>query len=117
MYPICSSLFQNIFFVNKVSKYYTFSLVDIHHWRLNANWRHFTYVCIELLRPRSDNAASPHVRKTDVCTGPKRQQYRCPYALREEMRSQIDEMKERGVITEAISDWLAPVIFVTNFAD
>jgi hypothetical protein len=55
-----------------------------------------------------------HEIRTGDAKPVKRQQYRRPYALREEMRRQLDEMKERGVITEAISDWSAPVILVTK---
>jgi hypothetical protein len=55
-----------------------------------------------------------HEIRTGDAKPVKRQQYRCPYALREDMRRQLDEMKERGAITEAISDWSAPVILVTK---
>jgi len=38
--------------------------------------------------------------------------YRVPYALREEMKHQLDEMIRKGVITPCASPWAAPVILV-----
>ena len=42
----------------------------------------------------------------------KKNPYRVPYALREEMRRQLDEMLAKGVITSCASPWAAPVILV-----
>jgi hypothetical protein len=42
----------------------------------------------------------------------KKNQYRAPYALREEMRRQVDEMLAKGVITPCASPWAVPVILV-----
>ena len=55
-----------------------------------------------------------HKIKTGDAEPIKKLQYSCPYTLRDEMRKQLDEMKERGVITEAISNWAASVILVTK---
>jgi len=38
--------------------------------------------------------------------------YRVPYALREEMKPQLDEMNRKKVITPCASPWAAPVILV-----
>jgi hypothetical protein len=38
--------------------------------------------------------------------------YRVPYALRDEMRRQLDEMLAKGVINPCASPWAAPVILV-----
>ena len=37
----------------------------------------------------------------------RRPQYRTPYALREEMKSQIEKMLDKGVIRESNSPWSA----------
>jgi hypothetical protein len=42
----------------------------------------------------------------------RRPQYRNPYALREEMKSQIEKMLDKGVIRESNSPWSAPAILV-----
>jgi transposase InsO family protein len=42
----------------------------------------------------------------------KKNPYRVPFALREEMRKQLDDMIQKGVITPAFSEWAAPVILV-----
>jgi transposase InsO family protein len=42
----------------------------------------------------------------------KKTPYRVPFALREEMRRQLDEMLAKGVITPCASPWAAPVILV-----
>jgi hypothetical protein len=42
----------------------------------------------------------------------RRPQYRSPYALRGEMKSQVDKMLEKGVIRESHSPWFAPAILV-----
>jgi hypothetical protein len=42
----------------------------------------------------------------------KKNPYRVPYALREEMKRQLDEMLAKGVITPCASPWAAPVILV-----
>jgi hypothetical protein len=51
----------------------------------------------------------------------KRQAYRCPYMLKEEMKRQIGEMKrqigemkDKGVISETAAEWSAPVILVSK---
>jgi hypothetical protein len=38
--------------------------------------------------------------------------YEVPFALREEIRRQLDDMLHRGVITFAFSEWAAPVTSV-----
>jgi hypothetical protein len=42
----------------------------------------------------------------------KRNPYRIPYALRDEMRNQVEEMVKRGVLTKAATEWAAPVILI-----
>jgi hypothetical protein len=42
----------------------------------------------------------------------KKNPYRVPYALRDEMKRQLDEMLAKGVITSCASPWAAPVILV-----
>ena len=42
----------------------------------------------------------------------KKNPYWVPYALREEMKNQLDEMLRKGVITSCASRWAAPVILV-----
>jgi hypothetical protein len=44
----------------------------------------------------------------------KKHPYRVPYALRDEMKDQIEDMKAKGVITEAATEWAAPVILVAK---
>jgi hypothetical protein len=38
--------------------------------------------------------------------------HRIPYALRDELKNQIDEMVRRGVLTKAPTEWAAPVILM-----
>jgi hypothetical protein len=38
--------------------------------------------------------------------------YRVPYALKEEIKRQLDDMLDMGVITPCASPWAAPVILV-----
>jgi hypothetical protein len=42
----------------------------------------------------------------------KRQHYRIPYALRDEMKTQIQQMLDKGVIRESKSPWCSPAILV-----
>lgn len=42
----------------------------------------------------------------------KRNPYRIPYALQDELRNQVEEMVERGVLTKAATEWAAPVILI-----
>jgi transposase InsO family protein len=44
----------------------------------------------------------------------KKNPYRVPYALRDEMKNQVGEMLTKGVITPCASPWAAPVILVTK---
>jgi hypothetical protein len=53
-----------------------------------------------------------HEIRTGDARPVKKQPYRVPYALRDEMKRQIEEMKERGVLSEAATEWAAPVILV-----
>jgi len=46
----------------------------------------------------------------------RRPQYRSPYALREEMKSQIEKTLDKGVIRESNSPWSAPAILVSKKA-
>jgi uncharacterized membrane protein len=43
----------------------------------------------------------------------KKNPYRVPYALRDEMKNQVDEMLSKGVITPCASQWAATVILAT----
>jgi hypothetical protein len=38
--------------------------------------------------------------------------YRTPFALREEMQSQVQQMLSKGVIRESVSPWSAPAILI-----
>jgi len=38
--------------------------------------------------------------------------YKVPFALKDEMKKQLDEMIQRGVITPSYSEWAAPVVLV-----
>lgn len=42
----------------------------------------------------------------------KRNPYRIPYALRDELKNQIDEMVRKGVLTKAATEYSAPVILI-----
>jgi hypothetical protein len=42
----------------------------------------------------------------------KKNPYRVPYALKDEMKRQLDDMLDKGVITPCASQWAAPVILV-----
>ena len=42
----------------------------------------------------------------------RRPQYRVPYSLRDEMKAQVQEMLDKGVIRESNSPWSAPAILV-----
>jgi hypothetical protein len=42
----------------------------------------------------------------------RRPAYRTPYALRDEMKAQVNKMLEKGVITESSSPWSFPAILV-----
>jgi hypothetical protein len=42
----------------------------------------------------------------------KRNPYRIPYALRDELRGQIEEMVNKGVLTKTATEWAAPVILI-----
>jgi len=42
----------------------------------------------------------------------RRPQYRTPYALREEMETQVENMLDNGVIRPSNSPWSAPAILV-----
>jgi hypothetical protein len=46
------------------------------------------------------------------CPADKKNPYRVPYALREEMSRQLDEMLAKRVITPCASPWAAPMILV-----
>jgi hypothetical protein len=50
----------------------------------------------------------------DRVTAPplKKNPYRIPYALRYEMKMQIEEMVWRGILTKAATEWAAPVILI-----
>jgi hypothetical protein len=60
--------------------------------------------------PRTD--CGYHEIDTGDAKPVKRNPYRIPYALRDELRHQIDEMVARGVLTKAATEWSAPVILV-----
>jgi hypothetical protein len=42
--------------------------------------------------------------------------YRIPYALRDELRNQVEEMVKRRVLTKAATEWAAPVILIRKKA-
>jgi hypothetical protein len=46
----------------------------------------------------------------------RRHPYRTPYALREEMQKQVQEMLKKGVIRESKSSWSAPAILVPKMS-
>jgi len=53
-----------------------------------------------------------HEIKTGDALPIKKNPYKVPFALRTEMKNQLDEMLQRGVITPSCSEWTAPVILV-----
>jgi hypothetical protein len=53
-----------------------------------------------------------HKIRTRDALSIKKNPYRVPYALREEMKNQLDEMMRKGVITPCASPWAAPVILL-----
>jgi hypothetical protein len=53
-----------------------------------------------------------HEIRTGDALSVKKNPYRVPYALRGEMKRQLDEMLDKGVITPCASPWAAPVILV-----
>jgi hypothetical protein len=53
-----------------------------------------------------------HEIKTGDALPIKKNHYKAPFALREEMKRQLDEMLHRGIITPSLSEWAAPVILV-----
>jgi len=67
---------------------------------------------IEGVLPRTTKG-SHEIRKGDALPI-KKNPYRVPYALREEMRNQLDEMMRKAVITPCASPRAAPVIMVTK---
>jgi hypothetical protein len=58
--------------------------------------------------PRTD--FGHHEINTGDATPVKRNLYRIPYDLRDELKNQIDEMVKRVVLTKAVTEWAAPVI-------
>jgi hypothetical protein len=55
-----------------------------------------------------------HEIKTGDALPIKKNMYKVPFALRNEMKIQLDEIIQRGVITHSCSEWAAPVILVTK---
>jgi hypothetical protein len=53
-----------------------------------------------------------HEIKTGDALPIKTNPYRVPFALEDEMKKQLDEMIQRGVITPSYSEWAAPVVLV-----
>ena len=53
-----------------------------------------------------------HEIRTGDALPVKKNPYPVPYALREEMKNQLDEMMRKGVITPCASPWAAPVTLV-----
>lgn len=53
-----------------------------------------------------------HEIKTGDALPIKNNPYKVPFALRAEMKRQLEEMIQRGVITLSCSEWAAPVILV-----
>jgi hypothetical protein len=53
-----------------------------------------------------------HEIKTGDALPIKNNPYKVPFALRDEMKRQLDEMIYRGIITPSCSEWAAPVILV-----
>jgi hypothetical protein len=60
--------------------------------------------------PRTDFGY--HEIDTRDATPIKKHPYRIPYALRDELKNQIEEMVKRGVLTKAATEWAAPVILI-----
>jgi hypothetical protein len=73
--------------------------------------------CIDLFSD-DDTGSLPCTTKGchDIRTGDalpiKKNPYRMPYALKDEMKRQLDAMLEKGIITPCASPWAAPVILV-----
>jgi hypothetical protein len=53
-----------------------------------------------------------HEIKTGDAMPIKKNPYKVPFALKDEMKKQLDEMIQRGVITPSYSEWAAPVVLV-----
>jgi len=53
-----------------------------------------------------------HEIKTGDAAPTKKNPYKVPFVLKDEMKKQLDDMLERGVITPACSEWAAPDILV-----
>ena len=53
-----------------------------------------------------------HERKTGDAAPIKKNPFKVPFVLKAEMKKQLDDMLQRGVITPACSEWVAPVILV-----
>jgi hypothetical protein len=64
--------------------------------------------------PRTDLGL--HAIDTGDARPVKRNPYRIPYALRDELRNQVEEMVKRGVVTKAATEWAAPVILIRKKA-
>jgi len=60
---------------------------------------------------RSTNVVEHQILVTDP-TPIRRPQYRTPFALREEMEFQVNDMLQKGVIRKSYSPWSAPAILV-----
>ena len=53
-----------------------------------------------------------HEIKTGDALPIKKNPYRVPFAIKDEMKKQLDEMIQREVITPSLSEWAAPVVLV-----
>ena len=53
-----------------------------------------------------------HEIKTGDAAPIKKNPYKVPFALKDEVKKQLDDMLQRGVITPACSEWAAPIILV-----
>jgi len=53
-----------------------------------------------------------HEIKTGEALPIKKNVYKVPFALKDEMKKQLDEMIQRGIITPSYSEWAAPVVLV-----
>ena len=53
-----------------------------------------------------------HERKTGDAAPIKKNPFKVPFVLKAEMKKQLDDMLQRGVITPACSEWVAPIILV-----
>jgi hypothetical protein len=77
------------------------------------------FECQDLFKKTEDSTIPStcygwHEIKTGETLLVKKHPYKVPCSLREEMKKQTGDMRTRGVLTEAATEWAAPVILVTK---